>query len=198
MARGSITKRGDAWRIAIELPPDPETGKRRQRFETFVGLKRDADKRLTELLAVADQHKLGVTSTTTVTEYLDRWLADYAVTLAPKTRASYAHVTRLYVVPMLGGVRLDRLTPSHIVGVLAKLRDAPRSDGRDGHLGPSTIRAVYRLLHTALATAVKWRILTANPADGVDAPRVPRRDMQSFAVEQAQQCLAATTEEGTK
>ena len=54
MARGSVTRRGDSWRIAVELQPDPLTGKRVQRFESFVGSKKDADRRLRERLGHAN------------------------------------------------------------------------------------------------------------------------------------------------
>ena len=84
MARGSVTKRGNSWRIVVELEPDPITGKRRQKFETFYGSKKDADKRLRELQALADQRMLGANSKTTLTEYLERWLTDYASTKPPK------------------------------------------------------------------------------------------------------------------
>ncbi len=198
MARGSITKRGKAWRIAVELEPDPITNKRRQRFETFHGSKKEAEKRLRELLADVDKGMLVADAKMTLAAYLERWLADYASTLAPKTLASYRQSVRLYVVPHLGATQLNKLTTAHVVRLLGLLRDAPRRDGKPGKLSPATISAVYRMLHTALNTAVKWQLIPRNPADGADSPRVPRKEMRTFTVEQAQAFLEASAAEGLK
>lgn len=56
MARGHLRKRSkDAWSIVIELDRDPDTGKRRQKWSTVYGTKRDAEKELTRLLIEADK-----------------------------------------------------------------------------------------------------------------------------------------------
>lgn len=198
MARGSVTKRGDAWRIAVELEPDPETGKRRQRFETFHGSKKEADNRLVELLSQVNQHQIGASPKLTIAEYLDRWLTDHVSARAPKTHASYGFMARAYVVPHLGKVQLSKLTPSHVARFLSTLRDVPRSDGKEGKLSPATINATYRALHAALNTAVKWQLIPTNPVDAVETPSVPRKEMRTFTVEQAQAFLAASAEEGVK
>jgi integrase len=198
MPRGSVTRRGDSWRIAVELEPDPGTGRRRQKFETFQGTKKDAEKHLTDLLSQADRGLLQVTPRMTMSEYLDRWLKDYASTKAPKTYADYELVIRRYVVPYIGNVALDKLRPTHIVALHSKLREAPRADGREGHLSGTTQKHAHRVLHTALECAVKWQLISRNPASSVDAPRAAHREMQAFNLEQAQAFLAATVAIGTK
>ncbi|MHB0876907.1 MAG: site-specific integrase [Anaerolineae bacterium] len=201
MARGSVTKRktvaGDSWRIAVELPPDPETGKRQQRWETFHGSKKDADKRLTELQALVDHQQLGATSRTTLAEYLERWLTDYADTKSPKTQDRYQQVIDSYVIPHLGKVRLDRLAPMHFVGLQSKLRETDRKDGK-GKLSAQTILHVHRVLHVALRCAVEWRLMAANPMDGVKAPRPERQQMRCFDVAEARRFLDGCAAEGAK
>lgn len=197
MSRGSVTKRGDVWRIAVELEPDA-SGKRRQRFETFRGSKREADRRLTELLALRDQHRLGVTSKETVAEYLAVWLRDGCADLAPKTRDTYAMLARRYVEPHIGSVQLEKLTPSLVVGMLRKLRETNRANGQGEKLSPATIHAAFRMLRTAMNTAVKWRVIAVSPISGVNSPTIPRKEMQAFTAAQAQAFLAAAGQDGTK
>ena len=49
--KGHIRRRGErSWAIVLDLPPDLETGKRRQKRHTVKGTKRDAQRRLTDLL----------------------------------------------------------------------------------------------------------------------------------------------------
>ena len=195
MARGSITKRGDSWRIAVELPAD-ETGKRRQRFETFTGSKKDADKRLTELLSLVDQQRLGISPKVTVGEYLERWLSDYASTKSPSTLHYYTTMAHRYIAPRVGNVQLGKVTPAHIVRLLASLREAPRTDGKEGKLSPSTVAGAYRTLRAALNAAVRWQLITRNPCDGAQPPRVPRSEMKCFTVEEARRFLDAAEQEG--
>ena len=197
MARGSIVKRGNSWRICVELEPDPVTGKRRQKWETFHGLKADAEKRLTKLLSDLDNNKLVANPKMTLGDYLETWLRDYAANLAPTTYDRYQYLVKGQVVPHLGNVRLDKLTPSHFVRLFSMLRDSDRLDGK-GKLSPQTQKHTYRMLHTALECARKWRLIGSNPLQDVDAPKVPRKEMKTFTVEQAQAFLAASESEGLK
>ena len=198
MARGTIIRRGNSWRICVELPP--ENGKRRQKWETIKGTKREAEKRLTELLALVDQQKLGANPKMTLAQYLERWLEDYASTLAPKTCSTYQFLVHAYVTPHLGNVQLSKLTPSHIVRLFTLLREAPRQDRRktEDKLSPATLHAVYRMLKTALNVAVKWQLLPRNPMDGIDAPKVLRKEMKTFTPEQAKAFLDASAQEHIK
>lgn len=197
MARGSVTKRGDAWRIAVELPPDAATGKRRQKWETFHGSKKDADRRLRELLALVDRQQLAVTPKASLSEYLACWLQDFAGTKSPKTQHRYRQLLETYVIPELGAIRLDHLTPMHLIGLEARLRETERQDGK-GKLSSQTVLHVHRVLHLALRCAVEWRLLTVNPMDSVQAPRSPRRQMRCFDVAEAQTFLEACATEPVK
>jgi len=82
MARGSIMRRGTSWRLTVELPPDG-SGKRRRLTETVPGTKKDAQRRLTELLLQADQHRLGAMPRMTLADFMAVWLRDHAATRAP-------------------------------------------------------------------------------------------------------------------
>ncbi len=195
MARGSIIKRGSSWRIAVDLPS--EDGKRRQKWETVRGTKKDAEKRLTQLLAEVDQQKLVASPKMPLGDFLQQWLRDYASAKAPKTAYGYGLLIRCHVVPHLGTVRLDKLTPAHLVHWLATLREKPVQRG-EGTLSASTIHDTYRVLKTALNTAVRWGLLGHNPIDRIDAPSVPRKEMKTFDVQQAQAFLEAAAVEGTK
>jgi integrase len=50
----------------------------------------------------------------TISEYLDRWLADSVKgTVNETTYANYAYITHKHISPALGYVKLKTLTPSH-------------------------------------------------------------------------------------
>lgn len=100
--RGSIQRRGDAWRLVIDAGPDPITGRRRQTSRTVRGTKRDAQVALTQMLAEASQ---GVSrgQDSTLGELLDAWLAQ--AKLSPSTALDY----RRAIASHLPGELLGRL-----------------------------------------------------------------------------------------
>jgi integrase len=77
----------------------------------------------------------------------------------------YGREFRLRIVPELGSVTLGNLDQITIQAMYARLleRGTPAA----------TVLQTHKLLHTALAQAVAWRLLPRNPADGVSVPRVP-------------------------
>ena len=52
--RGHIKQRGSSWSIIVELPKDIISGKRKQKWYTFHGTKKEAEKFLTEKLRELD------------------------------------------------------------------------------------------------------------------------------------------------
>jgi integrase len=73
------------------------------------------------------------------------------------------------IVPRLGGVPLQRLTPTHLNGVYAELLRSGRASGKGG-LSPKSVRHVHMVLRRSLADAVRWNRLQRNPADFADPP----------------------------
>lgn len=79
--RGSIRKRGrNSWELKFDVPGDT----RRTRWVTVRGSYKDAQRKLTELVAAADKGLLPEPSHETVGGYFEAWL-DAAVWLSPKT-----------------------------------------------------------------------------------------------------------------
>src|SRR4051794_35591327 len=101
--RGNITRRGKAsWRLKFEAGDrDPATGKRRTRFVTFRGTKREAQAELVRLLAEVDNGSAVDPSRVTVGEYVRKWL-DGATHLSPKTLERYRELAERQIIPHLG------------------------------------------------------------------------------------------------
>lgn len=199
MPRGHLRKRAeDSWSLVVELDRDPSTGKRRQKWHTVRGTKREAEKRLAELLVEADRGQLGSSPKMTVADFLEHWLKDHAeANTSPKTFTRYRGIVKCNVVPFVGKVSLDRLTPAQIVAWQTKLRSAPRADKKPGTLSAQTCKHAYVVFHTALEHAVKWGLISTNPAARVDPPRAPRREMATFTADQALAFFEALDAYGT-
>jgi hypothetical protein len=65
--RGSIRKRGSSWQLAVYV--GYERGRSRYSYESVTGSRRDAERRLTQLMADVESGRLGHTSLATTSIY---------------------------------------------------------------------------------------------------------------------------------
>ena len=182
--RGYIRRRTkDSWQITVELPRAAD-GKRRQRFVTVNGVKRDAQAKLAQLL-----HEINVgtyidPTNLTLAEYLNKWLehARAGNTVTGKTWDEYRKIIQSHLGPHLGHVPLSSLKPLHIQAYYAdrlkrgRIRKS-RQEERPG-LSPQTVVHHHTLLHKALQDAVRWQLVPTNPADAVDPPKIAKQEMK--------------------
>jgi len=126
--------------------------------------------------------------------FLEHWLRDYAMpNLSPRTCEGYEHIIKQHLIPCLGNIPLSEIKPSHLQAYYAEKLDHGRKDGNGG-LSPRTVQHHHVTLHTALQSAVKWGLLSRNPADAVDRPRYEHKEMHTFDDEGLRAFLQAARE----
>jgi hypothetical protein len=129
--RGSVTKRGDTWSIVYDEGRDPVTGKRRQRWKGGFATRKDAEKALRVALGQLDQGTYVRPGKKTLREWFeDDWLPAVKRQRRPTTHAMYANFARAYVIPTLGTVALQELTPSHLDRLYTRLLDSGARGGK--------------------------------------------------------------------
>ena len=172
--RGHIVKRGkDSYSIVIPLGTDPVTGKRKQQWVSVKGTKKDAEKRLSEMFHQLDTGSFMLPGKTTLAEYLEKWLSDYAKpNLSPRGFERYESICRVHLIPSLGSIPLTQLRPEHL--------QRHYTDKLNNGLSALTVRYHHTVLHKALQTAIKWGLVGRNVADGVDVPRARHNEMQTW------------------
>ncbi|GMW05075.1 MAG: site-specific integrase [Dehalococcoides mccartyi] len=176
--RGHITKRSkDSYSIVLELDKDPVTGKRKQQWITVIGTKKNAEKKLSELLSQIDTGSFIKPGKTTIREYLIRWLDDYVkVNLSPRSFERYSGIIIKHLIPDFGRLTLTQLKPEHLQRhYTTKLREG---------LSARTVRYHHAIIHSSLQTAVKWGLVARNVADAVEPPRIQRTEMQIWNEEE--------------
>ncbi len=190
--RGSIVKRyKNSYTIILELGNDPVTGKRKQQWVSVKGTKKEAEKKLSELLHQLDIGTFIKPNKITLAEFMERWLKDYAWPgLAPRTAEGYEHIIRRHLIPGLGKTVLTQLKPEQLQRYYSEKLASGRCDGKSG-LSPKTVRHHHVTLHDALQSAVKWGLLSRNPADAVDAPRFQRPEMHTLSEDEMHVFLEA-------
>ena len=183
--RGHIVQRSkDTYSIKVSMGKDPASGKYKSQWFTVRGSKKDSEKRLSEILHQLDTGNYMKPGKTTVADYLTTWLQDYVKpNLSPRGYERYESIVRVHLVPAIGSIPLTQLRSNHLQKHYSAMLEAG--------LSPRSVRYDHVVLHKALATALKWGLITRNVADGVDAPRAKRPDMQTWDEAEVNQFLEA-------
>lgn len=123
------------------------------------------------------------------------WMATYLDTIcvnlvssgkmAPRTLDDYRSKTRLWVVPLVGWHRLDRLLPEHL--------EAMHSQMYEAGLSPSTVLKVHRILSRALKTAMRRGKVGRNVATLIDAPEAGDYEARPFDAAEARRIIEAAS-----
>ncbi|WP_407531010.1 tyrosine-type recombinase/integrase [Methylobacterium oryzisoli] len=187
--KGHIRERSPGrWAIVLDLP-DPETGKRRRKWHSFAGNKREAQKECARLITEMGSGIYLEPAKETLLQFLERWLKHMRSQVAPRSHERYVEIARKNLVPVLGQAVLTKLRPEQISSAYAKALESGRRDGKGG-LSPRTVHHMHRILRQALDQAVRWRMLHHNPADLVKPPKVERRAMRALDAAETARLLA--------
>ena len=155
-----------------------------QRPSFYAKTRQEAQKKIAEAVRTFEQGTFVPSTAQTVESYLKEWLEKTVKpSVRPATHRSYSHLVTFHITPTLGAVRLQRLSPQQVQGLLnAKLADG---------LSPRTVQYILAVFRRALGKALKWGIVAKNVASLVDAPRVEHHEIRPLDVKEAKKLLKA-------
>jgi integrase len=176
--KGHVRRRSaNSWELKFDVGADPLTGKRRIRYHNVKGNKREALIKLAQLVAENAAGNAVEPSKLTVSEFIERWLRDWAKdNVSAKTFERYAELLRHHVAVGIGSIRLQKLRAIDIQQLYSGLIKKPLSARTVGH--------VHRVLHRALGHANRWGLLQQNIAALVSPPRVTATEIELLTPEQ--------------
>lgn len=179
---GSVYQRSDGrWVAQIDL--DHAGGKRRRKY-LYGASREEVEAALTRAHAARREGRPLDADPETTGAFLQRWLGEVATPrIRPKTRASYAQVLRLSLLPELGNIPLEELKPRHVQdwleGLLAR------------GLSPRTALYARAVLRRALKHALTQGAVARNVATLIDPPRLSTHEVRPLTPEQAAAFLGA-------
>lgn len=181
---GNIRHRSDGrWEGRYTVGFDPATGKQVQR-SVYGKTQQEVRQRLTKVTAELDNGTYIAPTKDTVGQWLDMWLDTYVKhSVKPYTYDCYARNVKNYIKPALGGIRLSALSALHIQRFCNSLIERG--------LSPKTVKNIHGVLHRALERTVKLGMLSFDPADGVELPKVRRKPIRPLDGEAIRSFLQA-------
>lgn len=184
---GHLYQRGKSkvWYLLYDAPLS--NGRKRNLRSIRIGRmsKSEADAKKREILSKVDTGRLHEDgASASIEQFLSGWLDATRDRLALRTAERYASIVKLHVVPVVGNVRLSKLTADHLRRIYKTIKEKGLSN--------QTCLHVHRALHTALQYGVREeRILSENVAGRVKAPAVERREPAPVSREQIRFLMAA-------
>src|SRR6266567_97783 len=178
---GSVFKRWDKrlnryqWMVQITL----EDGQQKQ---YRVKNQEEGVKLLKKLQRDLEQGTLVTGPKQTIKQYLEYWLEEvHRSSIKISTYVKYRKVINGYIIPALGHLTLEKLTPQHVKSLYNKKE-------KEG-LAPKTIHSIHGVLHKALDNAVLWNMVARNVCNVVKPPRLVKKERQSLTMDQAHTLL---------
>jgi integrase len=181
--KGHIRQRSPGHFAIVLETRDPATGKRRRKWHSFTGTKREAQIECARLISEISGGTYVEPAKTTLAQFLERWLANIKGNVSPRTHERYEEIANKNLIPLLGGITLTKLRPMQIAAAYTKALADGRRDGKGG-LSPRTVHHMHRVLKQALTQAVGWQLLIRNPVEAVDPPKVERHRMTTYDMSQ--------------
>ncbi len=190
---GHVRKRenqkGATYQIIIERPA--ADGKRRRDYQTLpVGTtKKEAEKKLRELISEHEQSGFSKGGRISLRSWLRQFqeLHVEAAGLSPTTIDSYRDAIGNYIVPVLGDVPLEDLTPILIQKWVNRISKASPATGKP--LAPKTVANKHQCLKKSLDVAVDMGLLKENPALKATLPKRKKFRCEIYTDEQIQALL---------
>src|SRR5215469_12980508 len=157
---GHIRQRSSgSWEIRYNPGNDPRTGKRRTITTTVKGNRKDAEKELRRLLRMVDVGDHVAPDRVTLAAWAEHWISigcpgQRRRKVGQLSQERYAQLLRMYVLPALGGLKLQRLTSVDIERLYTGLEE---------RLAARTLHFLHCTLGACLGAAVRSRRLARSP-----------------------------------
>jgi integrase len=177
--KGYFMQRGKTWTYRIDLPMDPQTGKRRQKSKGGFQTKKKAQEACAiELAKIANgEYDAVEDQDMTLEDYLNLWLSTYAKpNYKPTSLDTATFMIEARIIPGLGHHKLSKLTPIMIEKFYEQLHAA--------ELSSEYIANIHSLIRRTLRQAYKWDMLKTNIMDKVNTPKKRKKSMEFWNLDE--------------
>jgi len=159
---GSLFRESGGWAIRWRETVIGEDGQphKVKRYEALGAIsKTDATQRLNDRLVVKSPKAV-----MTFRTHAAQWERDILPMYKFSTRQGHLMILNVHLLPRFGDLRLCDITTDRIQAYVTHLREQKYS--------PHSIDHYHEVLSAVLRSAVRWKRLEANPAEGVVLPRI--------------------------
>lgn len=165
------------WVTAVSLGA---VGGKRRRKVVYGKTRKEVAEKLKALHAEQEAGTLRATDKTTLGAYLLDWLETAGLTRDASTIDGHRRVIEKHIIPAIGSLRRDQVTPQDINALMKSLVDQGMAP---------TAKLARQVLRVAYADAVTDGLVRTNPAALTKVPKYEPRMPRSLSLEEAQRLL---------
>ncbi|MDF2865896.1 MAG: integrase family protein [Clostridia bacterium] len=186
----SIKQRGkNIWLIQVYRGKN-KNGTYERTYETFHGLKKEAEAREAEMLAQINNNTFVNKNKMTVEELADEYLENIKSKIALKTYYTYNLYSK-NIKRVIGHIKLQNLNTKILEDFYTELKTNTK-------FAPKTIKHHYTIVNSMLNKAVLWGYISVNSNSKCDKIKVPKKEMKYYNPEQVQNLVKALSSESLK
>lgn len=175
--------------VTFNYGKDPISGETKRKRVTYER-KQDAIEALKLFEADKIKNNLVMPQKCTLEEYVNYWYQDIkAINCELTTLYGYRNILVNHVIPSLGKLKLQEITPEHINRYLSMLLTKKK-------LGKVTVKKHYALLKDVFKVAVNEEKILKNPVERVEQIKVEKEEQPVYTQEQLEKLIQLT--EGTR
>ncbi|AXF39523.1 tyrosine-type recombinase/integrase [Paenibacillus larvae] len=184
--KGYFRKRGEKWSFTLDIGKDVKTGKRKQKTVSGFKTKKEAEKACALLIAEIEKGNLAaVTNKITVEEFMLNFLdSTVKQSVATNTYTAQVAFPKNHILPHIGHIELNKLTPMDIQKLYVSLTKKGFSNGHIQNIG--------NLVTKTIRTATEWGYMSKDVAGLVKKPSYKKTKMTVWTLEESQRFLEAT------
>ena len=175
-------------RYSVVYTYKDDDGNQHQKWETF-DTNTDAKKRKTQIEFEQQSGTFIIPNATTVADLLEEYCSVYGVNnWAMSTYRSKKGLMYNYIIPLIGDVKLDELTPRLMDKfyqslLKVKTKSVQNKKPKNEYLTVHTVREIHKFLRSAFNQAVKWELMTRNPVLNATLPKEEHQKREIWTAE---------------
>jgi integrase len=185
--KGYFRRRGSSWSFTLDVGKDNE-GNRKQKTKGGFKTKKEAEQACAELISQIHKGQYIEPSKIILRDYINDWIDSIAKqTLKITTFETYTLIIKAHILPVLGGIKLQQLTPVQIQKFYTQKVD-------EG-LSAEYVRKIHYILSSSLKHAIRWNLLSNNPINLVEPPKLTLKEKKTWTIDEVKQFLTHTKQE---
>ncbi len=171
--------KSNPWYFAVN---HKENGKYKKILRRGFKTQKDAKVAMTDLQNELNKGTFIERSTTTYSAFMKDWLEDKKTKVKAVTLQTYKALVNNHIIPHIGKIELQKLTPRHIQSLYNTLQEKKALSGEN-------IQKVHSIINDSLNKALTWGLVQKNVASVVDRPKSVKKEMEVWEIEEAHQFL---------
>lgn len=184
--QGYFRKRGGKWSFTLDIGRDPVTNKRKQKTASGFKTKKEAERACAEMITEIERGNISVSTTNDtlglfIKDFLENTIKHEVSKNTFMSQRGYVHN---HIIPKIGDIRLQKLTPKDVQRFYNTLMEEGVS--------PGTIHNIGNLLGKTLRIAAEWGFITKNVATVVKKPTYKQPKMKAWTQEEVDLFLEKT------